>query len=86
MTYPIEHNIPIPPRWEGRQTRFVNEHGKYRWAMMGIGDSFLVLYDLEPPETVRQRVLAASGRYARRNNTGYTSRLEQDGVRIWRVA
>lgn len=82
--FPIEQNVPIPPKWETRTTPKWERIG-YRWSDMRPGDSFLVPCEPYEAEKTRQRLLAAANRRYPRGER-YTTRCVPDGVRIWRVA
>lgn len=71
MTYEIEKNIPLPHGWTKAGV------GKYPFATMAVGDSFLM------PLAVRNSVST----YASRHNIKLVSRKISDTeARVWRVA
>ena len=63
----VESNIPIP--------------GKYPFAQMQVGDSFLV-----PQDVKRQTVNVAALRYGRTSGKRFTVRMTPEGYRCWRTA
>lgn len=83
MTYPIDHNIPIPPRWESRVAPAWSRN-LYPWDNLEPTDSFLVPCEPYEAEKTRQRLLAAANRRYPRGER-YTTRCVPDGVRIWRT-
>lgn len=78
----IEHNIPIP------------EHGnvgavRYPFREMKKGDSFFVRQETgESRKKLSARVRSASAQF-RRRSTGetvtFTTRMEKNGIRVWRL-
>jgi hypothetical protein len=72
MSYAIEKSIPIPDRT-------AQEPGRYPFAQMEVGDSFVV------PRSERHRVDNAAAWYRKRRGHRYTRRTLGDTVRIWRV-
>ena len=72
MTPVIEKNVPLPT------TRV--KRWKYPLAEMEIGDSFFL------PNKKTQDVSSAIGRRAKLLGREFTSRAENNGVRIWRTA
>ena len=67
----IENNIPIPaPHQQGV---------KYPFGELGVGDSFLA------PPTKCQSLKAAASQYKRLHGVNFTTRIVEDGVRIWRI-
>lgn len=77
-TFPIEHNVPIPPKRSGGRKR------RFPFHEMRPGDSFLVP-TTSPAEQrlVRQR-LAAYG-VQTLGKGAVTTRTVPRGVRVWRV-
>lgn len=76
--FEIEKGYTPPPPPRGRSL--------YPFAQMEIEDSFLVPYDGDDARTVERRVSASAAQFGRRTSTKYTTRREEDGVRIWRIA
>ena len=79
--FEIENNVPLPP------LRYGNNHSKYPWREMKVGDSFHV-----PPRRpdqsaaqVQAAMAATASGAGKRLKARYTVRQEGDGVRIWRV-
>ncbi len=74
MTYSIEKDIPIPEK-SGRKI-------KYPLDDMEIGDSFFIPgvdhQDISPVIAARKR--------ARKWQREFTTRREDDGIRVWRTA
>lgn len=74
---PIDKNIPIPPArrpgWQGVPTQRVN------WAAMEIGDSVFIAG--KTTTWARERWWPAR----RRHGYNFRARVENGGVRIWRV-
>jgi hypothetical protein len=76
MTFQIETGVPVPARASGRRG------GKYPFADMDVGDSFLVEGEVKPA-TVRSAV----GAFAKRNPDfgKFAVRATEDGLRVWRT-
>lgn len=77
--YPIENDIPIPPRNRSGGTAC-----KYPWDLLEVGQSFLVHHRSKYPGSI-----AASGneRATRKKSGKYYigRRAEDGGYRIWRT-
>jgi hypothetical protein len=93
--FTIDKNVPPPPNArDGRGGR----PSKYPFASMEIGDSFLVPYPREArtsDEAVELRratkniITSAVSQYKIRTGNRsqkYTTRAEDSGVRVWRIA
>lgn len=72
--YPIEKGIPIPEPKKGGPRKFP-------WRFMKIGDSFLVEGDRN-----QSNISALASQAARRLNMKFTTRKEDSGIRVWRIA
>lgn len=66
---------PPPPR-----TR-----STYPFAQMEVNDSFFVPSGEDGVRNTERRVSASAAQYGRRTSTKFTTRREEDGVRVWRV-
>ena len=68
----IDKGVPVPEESRGA-------NGKYPFGDLEIGDSFFV--------GVKQQLLcAAVSGYGRRHNKKFTTRSENGGTRVWRIA
>jgi hypothetical protein len=67
----IDKKVPLPP------PRGTNKH--YPLAEMKIGDSFWA----PPDEVVRAR--SAASQHGSRHQKKFTTRTEDDGLRVWRI-
>lgn len=65
----IEKNVPAPP-----STR----RNKYPFSQMEVGDSF---FTTEQKNVVR----SAANWHSIKNHTKFRTRIEGDGLRVWRV-
>jgi hypothetical protein len=73
----IDKNVPLPQRtWGGPGGR----PPKYPWAEMEVGDSFFVL------NATTDNLSAAGTMAAKRSGRKFTTRKENGGVRVWRIA
>jgi hypothetical protein len=75
--FPVEHGIPIPPRWEFKR--------RYPFRKLHVRDSFFV--PCEPQELKdRWNSLASSVRWAT-IQTGFKFAVRQvdGGLRVWRI-
>ncbi len=81
MTIKIDKNVPLP-------VRRTNHKMLYPFAEMEIGDSFLV--PLPPGKLIedhRSNISACAAGFRKRYPSyAFTTRVEGDGVRCWRVA
>ena len=70
----IDKNVPLLPR-----------AGKYPWADLGVGDSFLIERETGEPAAASHR--HCSGLYARAKSLGMkiTIRSVEGGIRVWRI-
>jgi hypothetical protein len=73
-TIRIEKNVALPPPQVGRPPT-------YPFAAMEIGDSFLMR--IEAKDRVRE---AAQAWRRRHEGWNYRTRIEADGIRVWRIA
>ena len=71
----IEKDIPIPAKCE-------HQPRKYPFKEMEIGDSFFTPATIASPTTIRSAANYNSKLLGRQ----FTSRIEGEGTRIWRVA
>lgn len=71
----VESNITIPAANGG------GRGGKYPWAQMQVGDSFLVAQ-----AKIATICNAVSSRKKHNHPERYTARTVDGGVRVWRVA
>ena len=80
--FPVQGNIPIPrnrPAASGSRRR-------YPWRTMKVGDSFFVpCRDGEDPGKLQESIAATGVGAGKRLGTRYTTRREDDGVRVWRA-
>lgn len=68
----IDKGIPVPDESRGA-------NGKYPFADLEIGDSFFV--------NVKQvAVCSSAAGYGKRHNKKFTTRSENGGTRVWRIA
>ena len=72
--YPIEKNVPIPPRLRRR-----GREPLYSWREMVVGDSFFV--PAKTPHSLSTQISRASRDYGKK----FTSRPENGGTRVWRI-
>lgn len=82
--YPIQKNVPIPPmRPRGRPW-----DAKYPWPDLKPGDSFKVPFNGRAPSKQRTALHADASQWCKNRSLSWTfsTRIEDDGVRIWRVA
>lgn len=78
MSIAIDKNIPIPQRCAAKI--------KYPFADMDVGDSFFVARpDEESPSRFRNRMQAVITFGKKRTGYFFTSRIEEAGIRIWRI-
>jgi hypothetical protein len=75
--FEIEKGYTPPPPARGRSL--------YPFSQMEIEDSFFVPCGDDDVRTVERRVSASAAQYGRRTSTKYTTRREDDGVRVWRI-
>lgn len=75
--YKIERGIPV-----GQDKRTVSA---YPFAMMKVGDSFLVSVAPSARPATQRSVSAASVTFAKRTKTSFTTRIVSNGVRCWRI-
>jgi hypothetical protein len=69
----IDKGVPAPnEHWSRNRV-------KYPFKSMEVGDSFFT-------ETSRVAVTSAACGYARRNGVKFTTRSENGGTRVWRIA
>jgi hypothetical protein len=79
MTFAIEKNIPLAP--------VVRKESDYPFALLEVGDSFLVPATAEDYQRVRQHVASYAHRQHKVFKTGkYCTRKAEGGVRVWRTA
>ena len=77
----VERGVPMPePKGRGRPA-------KYPWRKMGVGDSFRS----DPPvgfskSRYQSHLSAAAAGAAKRMNAKFMTRIDDNGVRVWRVA
>lgn len=74
-TYKVEKGIPIPPK---------KTFSKYPFAILEIGDSFLVPFkgNHSNPGLLANRVGANCRRFVGKK---FCYRIIEDGVRVWRI-
>jgi len=72
MTFQIDSNIPIPPRYRN------GINASFPFKEMAVGDSFWV--DGETSKRAR----AAASTFSKATGHKYTTRADGDGVRVWR--
>lgn len=72
-TVEIECKIPIPNH------RVAGDRSKYPWLTMKVGDSFFV------PDRTIAAFSSIVVQAAKRFDTKYTCRTENEGVRVWRI-
>lgn len=58
---------------------------KWPWKKLAVGDSFLMPFDHRPPLVLQQRASAACVMTGVRLGKKFSTRMDVDGVRIWRV-
>jgi hypothetical protein len=76
--FKIEKNIPI--------TALYAAQVQYPFGEMQVGDSILVpVPEGQTFGTLRSRLTAASGAYARKNDMKFSQRRIGDAIRIWRI-
>ena len=80
-TYNVEANIPIPASGGGGIAKG-STWTRYPFAIMDVGDSFLIEGD-NSHEWKRARTAAST--YGGRNGAKFASRIVGNGLRIWRV-
>lgn len=73
MQYKIERGIPIPPRNRGTRDP------KYPFRDLRVGDSFYV------PNKKVQDLSRVAQYWAHKDNTKFSFRSIDDGVRCWRI-
>lgn len=77
MTFQLETGYPVPPRSSFGTTRA----SKYPFAIMEVGDSFVVPSSVKP-ETVR----SALGAFAKKNkDKKFAVRVVDGKTRVWRI-
>lgn len=77
MDIQIEKGIPLPPRRCGPYPK--SQYRRWPFASMAIGDSFF--YETGDPLRAQTDILAAS----RRSPHSITTRIQENGLRVWRV-
>lgn len=77
--FELEKGVPVPPRGAILRAR-----GKYPFARMQVGDSFLVK---EKRERLSTKMSSCAANWARANDVPwkFVARMTPDGVRVWRV-
>ena len=79
----IEHNVPIPPHGNVGAVR-------YPFRDMKTGDSFFVKQEAgESRKKLSARVRSASAQFRRRSTgevVSFTTRMEKNGIRVWRTS
>ena len=68
----IDKGVPVPGESRGA-------NGKYPFGDMEVGDSFFV-------DIKQQSFCSAAAGYAKRHNKKFTTRSENGGTRVWRIA
>ena len=84
MTFTIETGIEVPVA-----TRVRADAPKYPFAIMKVGDSFLIpAAGAKELEQVEGRMRGAVGRYTKQENgtVKFTVRRVEGGIRTWRTA
>lgn len=82
MNYEIEKDIEVPPFRNGGCGR----KRKYPIPDMGVGDSFFVPPDDgESPRYVQNRVGQSAAYYKKEHGGLYTTRVQGNGARCWRL-
>lgn len=72
---------PIWPAWSRGTSR-----AKWPWRQLEIGESFLMPFDHRPPMTLQQRASAQCVMTGVRLGKKFSTRMTDEGVRVWRVA
>lgn len=75
----IDKGIPLPPRRRGGGAGRTGRAPIYPWREMEIGDSFF-LPDIEP-----HLISSLAAGAAQRTGRKFATRIEGDGVRVWRI-
>lgn len=73
LGYNVEKGIKVPPPRGGS-----GRHPKYPFYEMKIGESFVVTEE-------RDRIASAASYAGKRKAMKFATRVEGDGVRVWRV-
>lgn len=93
--FTIDKNVPPPPKGHGGPA---GRPSKYPFASMEVGDSFLVPYPREARtsdeavklwQATKNLITNAVSQYKIRTGNRsqqYTTRAEDSGVRVWRIA
>lgn len=82
----IEQGIPVPPRCSGRRNKEndslwkMDRSSKWPFAMMNVGDSFLVTDWIK-----FQSVQACASAHGKKYNKKFYTRFVEEGMRVWRV-
>lgn len=71
----IEKDVPMPANAAGRKR-------KYPLDKLEIGDSFFVPFNVSNPAAVK----AAVSHEGKRKSKSFVTRMEGDGIRVWRAA
>lgn len=77
--FQLEADVPVPKGTQGRKS-------KYPFGEMAVNDSFLVPLGDKAVKNVRANVLSSAFRYRKQvdENFHVITRIEDDGVRVWR--
>lgn len=75
--FKIEKGIPVASDGHRRT--------KYPFAEMDVGDSFFI-DNVQLRDRTYESVLGAARGYGHRHNKKFKQRIENNGVRIWRIA
>ncbi len=80
----IEKGIDLPCRLNGAAGR---HKASYPFCEMDVGDSFFI-FEPDPFERAKRQssILATARRSAKSKDLHFTTRQEDDGVRVWRIA
>lgn len=79
--FKVEKGVPIPGFYNGRALSSV-----FPLVEMEIGDSFLIPKDAElPSKVLRSRVLSNASTLRRTKGWQFTTRVVDEGVRVWRI-
>lgn len=71
--FKIEKGIPLKQR------------RSYPFEEMEVGDSFFVGFEEGNPNNVRAAVYSSASSYGSRHNKRFATRIQGDGVRVWRT-
>lgn len=79
----VEKNIPLPPPRQPRKRK----EPRYPWHKMDVGDSFFIKARKNQVYIKASSIMACAKGWADRNKNGmkFTSRIVDNGVRIFRI-